>query len=302
GFPGAGVYLDFHKKHHKSGLRYWRVTGARIDLGDKQPYVPYHTEWQLDLDADDFVSLVRRELEEHVEQHGRPGLLAAPFDTELFGHWWFEGPRFLEKVLRRFGHDPSDVKLTDCAEALDRYTAPHVTISLPEGSWGEGGHHFVWANHEVAWMWDTIYPLEERFLNVLHAFQAIDALEESDTLRTIMEQAARELLLLEASDWEFVISTGGATEYSKERFAEHADFLSRLLDMAERYNSGEGLNEDDAEILQESLVKDRPFPEIDLRWWTAPIHLDGAQNQSMQRPAGGGILQNAGLVEKAGTL
>ncbi|HET6401205.1 MAG TPA: 1,4-alpha-glucan branching protein domain-containing protein [Candidatus Kapabacteria bacterium] len=283
GYPGSGVYLDFHKKHHISGLRYWRVTGSRVDLGNKHPYVPYHTEWQLDLDAEDFVTLVRRELEDHKKATGRLGILAAPFDTELFGHWWFEGPRFLEKVMRRMSTS-SDVKLTDCAEALDTYNAPRVTISLPEGSWGEGGHHFVWANHEVAWMWDFIYPLEDRFLRAVHQFlksPGPDSPTEGGLLRTILEQAARELLLVEASDWQFVISTGGAIEYSKERFGRHCELLGQLLDMEEKYESDGGLNEDDTKVLQESLVKDRPFAKINLHWWDseasfprpAPAHI-----------------------------
>ncbi len=274
GYPGAGVYLDFHKKHHNSGLRYWRVTGSRIDLGDKQPYDPAQTEWQLDVDADDFVSLIGTELADHAKSHPYPGILAAPFDTELFGHWWFEGPRFLEKVMRRIAsphpalspEGRRDIMLTDCAEALDNYSAPRTTITLPEGSWGEGGHHFVWANREVAWMWDTIYPLEDRFLNVIHRFQE----EEIDvTLQWILEQSARELLLLESSDWPFVISTQGATEYSKVRFAEHADFLTELLDLAERYNGS--LTPDDEKLLYSSSVKDPLFRTLDLRWWSKPV-------------------------------
>lgn len=82
-----------------------------------------------------------------------------------------------------------------------------------------------------------------------------------------MEQAARELLLLEASDWEFVISTQGAIEYSKERFGRHAELLTRLLEMAESYDAGEGIDEDEAETLQEALIVDRPFAEVDLGWW-----------------------------------
>ncbi|HEY3874645.1 MAG TPA: 1,4-alpha-glucan branching protein domain-containing protein, partial [Candidatus Kapabacteria bacterium] len=266
GYPGAGVYLDFHKKHHNSGLRYWSVTGAGTDLGDKQPYVPYRTEWQLDWDADDFVSLVQKELEDHASAHGYPGMLAAPFDTELFGHWWAEGPRFLEKVMRRIAASEK-VQLTDCAEALDTYSEPRTTIALPEGSWGEGGHHFVWANHEVAWMWDTIYPLEDRFLNIVHRFlgEGIDV-----TLRWILEQSARELLLLESSDWPFVISTQGAIEYSKKRFAEHAELLTGLLDMAERYEGT--LTTADEKLLYASSIKDSPFREIDLHWWEKPEH------------------------------
>jgi len=267
GYPGAGAYLDFSKKHHNSGLRYWKVTGAKIDMGDKLPYVSDKTEWQLDLDADDFVSLVRAELEDHSHSHSYPGILAAPFDTELFGHWWFEGPRFLEKVLRRM--TPSEeIKLTDCAEALDNYSAPHNTISLPEGSWGEGGQHFVWTNNEVAWMWDVIYPLEDRFLNVLRS--------KSDEhkhghLHSILDQAARELLLLEASDWPFVISTQGAIEYSKTRFAEHAELLTHLLDLAEHYDPNTGLSAADTEFLEEAKQIDRPFSTVDLGWWEKPL-------------------------------
>jgi 1,4-alpha-glucan branching enzyme len=268
GYPGAGVYLDFHKKHHNSGLRYWAVTGSRVDLGDKVDYNHSYPEWQLDIDSDDFIRLVRTELIEHLAQRWHPGIIAAPFDTELFGHWWFEGPRFLEKVMRKM-RESDDIDLTDCAQALDRYTAPHTTIALPEGSWGEGGHHYVWTNDAVVWMWDTIYPMEDRFLRVLHSLK--EKLDESDLLRSIMEQAGRELLLLEASDWEFVISTQGAIEYSKERFAEHAEFLSRLLDMAEQYDPEIGLADDEAELLQTALVKDRPFESVDLNWWSEPI-------------------------------
>lgn len=261
GYPGAGVYLDFHKKHHNSGLRYWSVTGAKVDLGAKRVYQPDHTEWQLDFDAGDFVALVRKELEEYQAKNGREGIVASPFDTELFGHWWYEGPRFLEKVMRAFSAS-EDVRLTDCAESLDR-SLPAKTISLPEGSWGEGGHHYVWTNKEVVWMWDTIYPMEDRFLRVLARLRD----SADDTLRAILEQAGRELLLLEASDWPFVISTQGAIEYSKERFAEHAEYLTGLLDMAEHYAGGHGLTEDDAAILEAATLKDRPFERVDLDWW-----------------------------------
>ncbi len=205
---------------------------------------------------------VRTELADHAGKHNAPGILAAPFDTELFGHWWYEGPRFIEKVMRLMSSE-DEIKLIDCAEALDTYSAPRVTISLPEGSWGEGGHHFVWTNHEVAWMWDVIYPLEDRFLKILHSriWGDIPALSQ------IMKQAARELLLLESSDWPFVISTQGAIEYSKMRFAEHAEILERLLNIVENFDAAKVLQEADSNFLQEVRGTDRPFPIIDLRWW-----------------------------------
>ena len=266
GYPGAGSYLDFHKKHHNSGLRYWSITGPRVDLGAKQQYDIESPQFQLVYDARDFVELVREELIDHAYATGKPGIVAAPFDTELFGHWWFEGPRFIEQVLRNLSLDP-DIVLTNCAEAIDRVGSERTTIALPEGSWGEGGHHYVWANNQVAWMWDTIYPMEDRFLRVLQSLKETTVLEENDLLQTIMEQAARELLLLESSDWQFVISTQGAIDYSKDRFADHAELLGALLDAAESYDPDLGVPDDSATMLQTSLVKDHPFRAIDLNWW-----------------------------------
>jgi 1,4-alpha-glucan branching enzyme len=286
GYPGAGPYLDFHKKHGNSGLRYWKITSLKTDMGDKLPYVPSDIEEKLDFQAKDFVSLVLTELEEFATTHSYPGIIASPFDTELFGHWWFEGPRFLENVMRRITtphpasptmtlspkEERGKVLLTNCADALDSYSAPHVTISLPEGSWGFEGQHWVWTNDAVAWMWDFIYPFEDRFLKMIHAFNPHPkeggGLETVNTqLRSILEQAARELLLIEASDWPFVISTKGAIEYSKMRFAEHAEFLTRLLDLAEHYDTNIGLSSADSDFLKEASAKDRVFPKIDLGWW-----------------------------------
>ncbi len=274
GYPGAGPYLDFHKKHGISGLRYWKITSLKTDMADKLPYMPDDTEQKLDIQADDFVSLVLAELEEFATTHTYPGIIASPFDTELFGHWWFEGPRFLEKVMRRIAISEK-IGLTNCADALDNYAPPHVTISLPEGSWGFEGQHWVWTNDAVAWMWDTIYPLEDRFLKMVHAFNPHPkeggGFQTVNTqLRSILEQAARELLLLEASDWPFVISTKGAIEYSKMRFAEHAEFLTRLLDLAEHYDANKGLSSADSDFLQEAITKDRVFANVDLAWWETP--------------------------------
>src|SRR6185312_11630784 len=101
--------------------------------------------------------------------------------------------------------------------------------------------HFVWLNKEVAWTWDVIYPLEKRFLSVLGQYK--QAAQSDDRLRAILEQAARELLLMESSDWQFLISTKGAIQYSTDRFNEHAGYLTQLLDMADRYIDNFGLTE-----------------------------------------------------------
>ena len=121
-------------------------------------------------------------------------------------------------------------------------------------------------------IWERIYPLEKNFLDTLKYLKDKNALNDGvfsdETLQAVMQQAARELLLMEASDWQFVISTKGAIDYSTERFTGHADRLEALLDMAWRYTDGHGLTEEDTELLEETIVQDRPFEYLDLRWWS----------------------------------
>src|SRR5690606_25460158 len=91
GYPGDGWYLEFHKRHYPGGHRYWRVTSRGANLGQKAEYVPEMAAERLEENAMHFHGLVRRRLEEHLETFGEPGIVVAPFDTELFGHWWHEG-------------------------------------------------------------------------------------------------------------------------------------------------------------------------------------------------------------------
>jgi len=264
GYPGSPSYLDFHKKHHNSGLRYWRVTGGKVDLADKLPYDPSLIDPMIESNASHFVSILENTLVQHYAEYAKPGIVASPFDTELFGHWWFEGPKFIERVITLLDRN-TDIRVTNCAEALDTLGFEKV-IALPEGSWGEGGHHFVWLNKEVKWMWEVIYPLEDQFLQSLNATPQAE-IDQDDLLKTLFEQAARELLLLEASDWEFVISTKGAIDYSIKRFNEHADRLTALLSMIERYKKEGALTEEDTEVLESAVMEDRPFESINLNYW-----------------------------------
>lgn len=263
GYPGGAEYLDFHKKHHDSGLRYWKVTGHQIDIAAKQQYNTSATEERLKQNALHFVSLVRQTLTKHLLQTGKTGVVCSPFDTELFGHWWFEGPRFLEKVLEQLSSD-DDIKLSNCAEIVDRTPGPEV-IALPEGSWGEGGGHYVWLNQKVAWTWSDIYDLEKRFLEILEDYKIVK--KPASFLTKILQQAARELLLLESSDWQFLITTGSAADYSTDRFKTHSDRLEKLLDISDKLLLGVSADKIDKEYLKTVSKDDRPFAEIDLAWW-----------------------------------
>jgi len=259
GYPGDGAYLEFHRKHGMDGLRYWRVTDRRLPLREKVPYDPDAAKERAAAHADHFASLVLETLHEHQEATGRTGVVVAPFDTELFGHWWFEGPTWLEAVLRKLeGH-------VDAVTASDFLAAhpPRSTIQIPEGSWGQGGHHYVWLNDGTRWIWEEVYRAEDALIDALRATRS----RTDPTVRRIVAQLARELLLLEASDWPFLVTTVAAKDYAEARVKEHVKAFDRLRTMLERAKEGT-LAPDDAAWLAAIEERDSPFPDLDLESWT----------------------------------
>ncbi len=261
GYPGDPQYLEFHKKYFPGGHRYWRVTDSKVDLGKKELYEPEKTEARLEHQSTHFVSLVNKVLNEHREKFGTEGIICAPYDSELFGHWWFEGPRFLKKVLRKL-EDAQDILLTTASEELERRTSAEV-ISLPEGSWGEGGHHKVWLNPKTEWTWKLVYEVEQSFQVFLHNFGDV----EGDLLTEVLQQAARELLIMEASDWQFLITQKSAADYSHRRLLVHFNYFFSLMSIATKLVNEEMLAENDLTILQQCKKRDDIFPDINLQWW-----------------------------------
>jgi 1,4-alpha-glucan branching enzyme len=168
GYPGDAWYLDFHKKKFPSGLRYWRVTNPKADLADKLEYEIEKVEERLEENSSHFVDLITATLKEHFDKTGKPGVLTAPYDTELFGHWWFEGPRFLKKVFQKLNNSKL-VKPATASESIENLT-PTTVVSLPEGSWGEGGYHYIWLNKDTEWTWRHIYPDEFKMRELAKKF------------------------------------------------------------------------------------------------------------------------------------
>lgn len=261
GYPGDGRYLEFHKRHGTRGLRYWKVTGDNVGLGDKHPYRPDDVVHALHTQATHFAGLVAGRLRRHHDHTGRRGIVCAPFDAELFGHWWHEGPAFLLEVARRLAH-VDDVTVCTVAEALEA-TPADKAVELPEGTWGAGGDHRVWNNSELRFYWEMAYRAEDRFLDLWHrAPWRTDARAQE-----LLEEAGRQLLLLQASDWAFVISTGGAVDYGLRRIAEHASHLDDLLNGVE--DRIQGLPDDAvvASTLERCRALDPVFPDLSLEWW-----------------------------------
>ena len=149
GYPGEPDYLDFHKKHIASMLRYWSVTDSKADMMYKKLYHPDWTKDKLDKQSNHFIHHIENTVNYYNNLTGKSGTLCTPFDTELFGHWWFEGPDFIKAVIKGLNDSPY-VNMATCSEEIIR-TNPNEVIGIPEGSWGKNNNHDVWTNIENRW-------------------------------------------------------------------------------------------------------------------------------------------------------
>jgi 1,4-alpha-glucan branching enzyme len=219
GYPGAAAYLEFHKIRWPGGLRLWRVSEPGTDLGEKAPYEPEYARFQAAMHARHFTDLLDGVALEVAAADG--SVIVAPFDTELFGHWWFEGPDFLRRVYASLS-ERERLRAVTAGAHLDAHP-PRTALRLADGSWGRNGDYSMWENDLVAWTWPIIWDLEDEFWTA-----ARDAIG-TEEVHEILAQAARELLLLQSSDWQFIISTGEVDDYAIRRFNEHAADLRRLL-------------------------------------------------------------------------
>lgn len=258
GYPGDPKYLEFHKQLYPGRLRYWRISENKSDLGAKQVYNPWEAYDSISGHATDFVRLVKQTMAQYKGQADRIGTLVAMYDTELFGHWWWEGPEFLFEVARIMAQE-SELEMVSGGDVVDEDPVRHK-ISLPEGSWGEGGYHYIWLNDQNHWTWEKLYPAERKLRQMAREYA-------SGPAKNLVEQAARELLLAEASDWQFLISTWAARDYAEVRFTDHIERFERLASMADRVHIGGTMNQEDQLFLEDCQRKDAAFQNIDLGWW-----------------------------------
>jgi 1,4-alpha-glucan branching enzyme len=264
GYPGDGNYLDFHKKRFPGGHRYWAVTSVKADLADK---VVYHHEMALERIAENsahFAGKVEDALLAHNADNGHDGILVAPYDAELFGHWWFEGPLFLKEVLKQVSRS-ENIDLTFLSEDLKR-RKPDRVISIPEGSWGQGNHHYIWLNEQNEWTWKHIYECESVMCRLARYW--LDNPDKQDhDLEILIKQLARELMLLSASDWQFLISTWAARDYAELRLAEHYSDFKKLAEIIEKKINSEEITGADWLIVDDCCQRDRLFAEIEIEWF-----------------------------------
>ena len=295
GYPGDYDYREFHKKDGVSGLQYWRVTGARTDLAYKDYYHPDWAQNKVGEHARHFAWLVEDQLSSYHEGSGEFGIIASCYDAELFGHWWFEGVDWIREVLKILSRSET-VKLATANEYLEEHP-PEDVLALPEGSWGAGGGHWTWDNYDTHWMWPLIHRAERRMEGLVAQHPAAQGAvaddklsrpiarssnkaRRRDSLSDVLNQAARELLLLQSSDWPFLVTTGQAREYAIERFNAHVDRFHRLADIAEadgdklsrpiarssnKARRRDSLSGEAPELVQQFFELDNIFPHIDYR-------------------------------------
>jgi 1,4-alpha-glucan branching enzyme len=285
GYPGDPAYREFYRDagfdlpmehlgpvgrgtRKFSGIKYHRITGP----GDeKQLYDPVAAERVAETQAFHFLDERRREIRETTAT-GFDSIVAVPFDAELFGHWWFEGPHFLEILIRQATNE-RDFRLSTPSEYLTAHPTQQI-IEPAASTWGENGYFEVWLNPSNAWIYPQLDIAAQRMSEIArkHASAAVGqplllpsgnpaggapALQFADR---ILKQLARELLLAQSSDWAFLIKTGTAREYATKRTIDHLSRFNRLHDQLD-------MNTVDEEFLRECESRDNLFPNVNWRYY-----------------------------------
>jgi 1,4-alpha-glucan branching enzyme len=246
------LHADGRRRH--LGLKYHRVTGRDVSLADKQPYNPRVARQRSAVHAAHFVD---ERIKQCVGQRSlldeRMPLISSPYDAELFGHWWFEGVQFLKHVFRELARRRDEITSLSPADYLD--AQPHLqTQRLSPSSWGAEGYYKVWLNDTNAWLYPQQHAAEARLTALANHFNA----PPDELIGRALNQAARELLLAQSSDWAFQIAHVTTVEYATRRFHSHIARFNTLADNLER-------GEIDAAHLTEIESCDNLFSELDYR-------------------------------------
>ncbi len=252
GYPGDFAYREFHKKSKLTGVQYWKISNKQKGLKYKEYYNPADAFHKAEEHAAHFAQLVEDHLMNYHTQNQKYGVIVSSYDTELFGHWWFEGMHWIEKVIRNFAK-----KKTVAVTTARQYVLEHpktVALRLPESSWGNGGQHATWLNNETTSLWKSIHDAENRFESIV-----ANNRDSNGIHKKLMNQAARELLLLQSSDWPFLITTVQARDYAEKRFLEHVERFTLICDVIE--GKKDPLQVD--KTLEEIFDADNIFKDID---------------------------------------
>ncbi len=255
GYPGDPHYLEFHEKDAESGLQYRRVTGQP----DKQVYDPDTARERVESHAGHFASLVSKQLAEMSQSvGGQTPVIVSPYDCELFGHWWHEGVEWIDLVYRKLVRDER-LECLSLEQCVDRDGEAFSTIAMEPSTWGLNADFTVWQNPEHGWIWPYINSSSREMEEVLGLLDQQGQPKDERGGR-IVRQLAREQLLLQGSDWPFLLFTKQAKEYANQRFHHHLQRFQRLLWAARNLEDRQRIADWDLENIEDV---DCPWPEID---------------------------------------
>lgn len=270
GYPGDPDYREFYRDlgydleydyvkpylhsdgvRRNIGIKYHRITG-KVGLSDKQPYNPQWAKNKASDHAGNFLFNRVKQVEYLSEILGRPPLVTSMYDAELFGHWWFEGPEFLNFLFRKMHYDQNTIKPITPVEYLDKFPVNQV-LTPAASSWGDKGYYEVWLNETNDYIYRHLHKAADRMVEMTEQFP-----NASGVLKRALNQAARELLLAQSSDWAFIMTTGTMVEYAEKRTKDH------LVNFMNLHGQITG-NSIDEFYLSDLENKNNIFPEIDYR-------------------------------------
>lgn len=269
GYPGDPEYREFYKDagyelpldelgdfmkpdepRRPVGLKRHRVTGA-VDLHLKEAYDPRRALGRVADHAAHFARERSLQAKRLRPAMNRPPLTVSPYDAELFGHWWFEGPQFLEQVFRELD-EKNEVLAVTPPEYLDRFD--ECDVASPEMStWGAQGYASVWLNETNDWIYPHYDAAVRRMIALANRHPASTGIQAR-----ALNQAARELLLAQSSDWAFIMKMGTMVEYATRRVLEHLGHFAELAAAIE-----EERIEEDGVLRREQAWP--IFPDLDYR-------------------------------------
>ncbi|MBF0519095.1 MAG: DUF1957 domain-containing protein [Nitrospirae bacterium] len=245
GYPGAPEYRDFYRdigydldidyigpyispdgNRVFTGIKYYKITG---ETEDKLPYDPHSAFHKTKFHAEHFCMARYKQADELAAVMDRPALIVSPYDAELFGHWWFEGPDFIYNVMSQFIKDGAIRPIT-AIDYLSDYPK-NQTVSPRPSSWGENGYYEIWVNKDNGWIYRHLHYMADTMEKLANEYYTMNDYESEETIlkARVLNQLLRELLLAQSSDWAFLITQGTAIEYSEKRTKEHISNFNALL-------------------------------------------------------------------------
>ena len=271
GYPGDPAYRDFYRdigfdlsteylrpflpadgNRKFTGLKYYRITGRT------QQKELYNRGWALaaaDAHAGNFMANRAAQIAHLRGNVNVDPIVVSPFDAELFGHWWFEGPEFLELFIRKAVYDQQEFRLTTPTRYLERHDT-HQLVVPSASSWGHKGYWEVWLDDSNSWIYPHLHVAARRMTEMARAH--LDS--ATALLDRALRQMARELLLAQSSDWAFLMKTGTARNYATKRTKDHILRFTRLYDQVRG-------NAVDTAFLANCEWRDNLFPNLDWRYY-----------------------------------